>query len=288
MRKILLSLITLAIPWTLHAGLIGGRESGSLNASLQPTTVTSTPYTVLSNDTLILASATAAGISISLPTASSSRGRVLIITKVDTSTGTITINASGSDVISGTGTQKLNAYTQTDSIISDGVSRWIPWGQGLQITPTMIGPGFQSTTANSIGTSSVAVCGVFTTQVPVMIDSVTVHVAVTGGQMDAGIYDVNGNRLASTGGVAVPVAGRANIPLTSIVNLAPGTYWECLAPNNTTATFFSASGTTNQYAGFQSCSGVNYPLPTTLSFPCGNTTRLVDFNLWLHAVGTSN
>lgn len=245
-------------------------------------------YVVTSTETVILASTTAAGMTVRLPSSNYfNKGRVLTISKVDQSTGAVVILSSGTDVIAGKGTVTLNSFMQTDSIMADGMGHWIPWGQGLQMTPDFVGPGFQGTSANTIGTTSAAVCGVFTTQVPVTLSTVTVHVAVASGNMDAGVYDILGNRLASSGSVAVPAAGRGQLAMTSRVNLSPGTYWMCISVDNTTATLSSATGTTHQFSGYQSCSGVNLPLPATLSFPCGFTTRLVNFNMWGYVVGGS-
>lgn len=243
-------------------------------------------YVITSTETVVLASATAAGLTVQLPASDYfNKGRVLTISKVDQTSGTVVVLSSGTDVIVGTGSVTLNAFMQTDSIMADGMGHWIPWGQGLQITPHFVGPGFQGTTANTIGTNNVAVCGSFTTQVPVMVSTIAVHVNVASGNMDVGIYDIFGNRMVSNGGVAVPAAGRAQLALSSRFNLAPGVYWMCMSVDNTTATLGSATGASSQFSGYQSCSGANYPLPSTLSFPCGNTTRLVNFNMWGYVVG---
>lgn len=243
-------------------------------------------YVVGSTETIILASAPAAGMNVQLPRSDYySKGRLLTISKVDQSNGPVVILSSYTDVIAGTSTVTLNSFMQTDSIMADGLGHWIPWGQGLQMTPAFVGPGFQGTSANTIGTSNIAVCGAFTTQIPVTVSTVAVHVNVASGNMDAGIYDIKGNRLISNGGVAVPAAGRAQVAMSSKYNLAPGIYWMCISVDNTTATLSSATGASSQFSGYQSCAGSNYPLPATLSFPCGNTTRLVNFNMWGYVVG---
>lgn len=264
--------------------------------SIQPTQppIHNASYTALSTDTVILASAPANGMTITLPAVSASTGQILVITKVDQTTNSITIVGNGTDVMQGTGTLKLNAYMQTDEIHAIGlvnnIGMWMPWGQGIQATPNFVGPGFQGNSNNTFNASSVTVCGSFTTQVPVAVDSITVHVGTgLGGTMDVGIYDTAGNRIASASTTTLTSSlGRFNIPLTSVANLPPGIYWMCIVDNNTTTAFHSTTAaTTLEGQIWQACAQnpLNMPLPATLPFPCGNTARLVQYNMWGHVVG---
>lgn len=71
---------------------------------------------------------------------------------------------------------------------------------------------------------------------PVLVSTAYFRVAVQSGNMDIGILDASGNRLASTGSFAVPGTGARSQALTSSVLLLPGRrYYAVAAVDNTTA-----------------------------------------------------
>jgi hypothetical protein len=69
--------------------------------------------------------------------------------------------------------------------------------------------------------------------------------------------------------------------------LVAGDYAMCVTANNTVIAFTGTSQTNKQPVGWTSCAAQSnyFPLPTTLPFPCGNTTRTVTFNMWGIVVG---
>lgn len=155
--------------------------------------------------------------------------------------------------------------------------------------PSYVGPGFFGTSANGLNVSSQPVCEIFTATFPVAVDSATVFINTGLGAIDVGIYDTLGNRVASTGVTSIAsVTGRLNIPFTSAATLNAGNYWECIVANGTGSQFSSAVVAAGNPVGQQTCTQNvnNYPLPVTLTFPCTGT-RSVDYNLWVHPVGST-
>jgi hypothetical protein len=90
---------------------------------LNTTNVSTTPYTVLATDFVLLVDATAGDITISLPAASVTK-RWLEVKKVDASANKVIIDAAGADVIDGDATLELLSEDEAVPIVSDGVSDW--------------------------------------------------------------------------------------------------------------------------------------------------------------------
>lgn len=207
-----------------------------------PNTITAS-YTAVSTDTLILGNVISIStIIVTLPASNAtSKGQVLTISKVDTTTGPVIIQSNGTDVIAGTGTLSLNAFTQTDSIIADGNGHWLPWGQGLQITPPSLsfgggtGVGFVGGSQVSIAVSSdTDVCAIYV-PVPVAVTGFRTNVVATGNGVYAfGIYDAALNLVASTGPVTIAGTGLQQTTMAVPVNLPPGQYLFGVTINNTT------------------------------------------------------
>ena len=88
-------------------------------------TLTTTPYTALDSDYLILADATAASITINLPTAIGRKGKIFQVKKVNANANTVTIDAFGSQTIDGALTQVISTSYASISIYSDNANWWI-------------------------------------------------------------------------------------------------------------------------------------------------------------------
>jgi hypothetical protein len=88
-------------------------------------TVTTTPYTALDSDYLILADAQAASITINLPTAAGRKGKIFQVKKVNANANTVTLDAFGSQTIDGALTQVLSVSYSSISIYSDNANWWI-------------------------------------------------------------------------------------------------------------------------------------------------------------------
>ena len=82
------------------------------------------PYTVVLEDTSILATANAGAVTILLPTASGTQGRTITIKKSDTSANVVTITANGADTIDGVNSQVLTLGYETLTVQSDGTATW--------------------------------------------------------------------------------------------------------------------------------------------------------------------
>lgn len=152
------------------------------------------------------------------------------------------------------------------------------------LNPTItMANGLYGSSGNGLNVSSQPVCEVFSANTGTIISSITVQVTTAGGSVDVGIYNTSGTLLASNGGTAEAAIGRASLPMTAPVTLASGTYWACLVANNTTIAFESLTWSNNVPPGQQTCaqSANDYPLPTSLPFPCSGS-RLVNYDIWVN------
>ena len=209
-----------------------GNQANVTIADFQSPTSVASAYTAKSTDTLILANATTANNSslvITLPANSTSKGQYLVISKVDTTTNPVTINGAGTDVIVGTGTVTLNAFMQTDAMIADGAGHWLPWGQGIEITPSVLGLAQEANSTAIMSASSDTVVCPFFVNVPVAVTGFrTFSITCTGassGFSNFAVYDQAGNLRVSSSSVVCPGAAAWQITLAAPVNLSPGQYY---------------------------------------------------------------
>jgi hypothetical protein len=209
----------------------GNQANVAIGDFQSPTSVASA-YTAKSTDTLILANATTANNSslvITLPANSTSKGQYITISKVDTTTNPVTINGAGADVIAGTGTVTLNAFMQTDAMIADGAGHWLPWGQGIEITPSVLGLSQEGTSTALMSASSDTVVCPFFVNVPVAVTGFrTFSVTCSGassGFSNFAVYDQFGNLRVSSSSVVCPGSAAWQVTLATPVDLAPGQYY---------------------------------------------------------------
>jgi len=216
-------------------------------------------YVAVSTDSVILASATAtSGITVTLPASSVSTGQTLTIEKVDTTTNTVTIVTNGTDIIQGTGTVVLNAYTQTLGLIADGTGGWIPTIN--QPTPPVLFNNIQASAVSVLVSSAIYVQGVYV-PVPVSVTGFDLGVGVQAGNMDLGIYNSKYQLIFDTGTMLVPSAGINQIKIKP-VNLAPGWYYVALTGNNgVTASFQRGAGNSSNINCEVNSANTAFPLP---------------------------
>lgn len=91
--------------------------------------------------------------------------------------------------------------------------------------------------------------------------------ATVAGNVDVGIYDINGNRLVSAGGVAM--AGASTVQVFDIADtaLVPGDYYLAMACSSASATFFRYQANAQVMEAFESYMQASaYPLPATATF----------------------
>lgn len=114
---------------------------------------------------------------------------------------------------------------------------------------------------------------------------VTYNGTTASGNLDAGIYDINGNRLRSTGSTAQ--AGTAALQVINITDLllTPGLYFMSLVLDNTTGGFvrnasallmhMEASGLRHMASAFPLPDPATYAVPNSVYFPAfGVTTEI--------------
>lgn len=101
------------------------------------------------------------------------------------------------------------------------------------------------------------------------------QVAVQSGNLDVGIYRVDGSRIVSKGSTAVAAAGVQVVDITN-TELVPGVYFLAMCVDNTTAAFagFSQTAPVLQCAGMQqqAVGAVTLPDPATFANPATSFT----------------
>jgi hypothetical protein len=295
MRKFLTAcLLFLAV--AAHADLISGTQgaSGGAAAFQNTPTLQTGNYTAVCGD-VVYASAPAVAANtaliVTLPTATSCNGKPVTVVKVDQTTGTVTVNAVGTDVINGTGTVNLNAWTQTVSIQGSNVTPgvWVPWGVGIESTPPYLGSIIDGNQATGMTASSDVVIAPFYAPVPVAVIGFRWFITTLTGvaQASFGIYDQNGKLLQSVPSLNVSGTGVLNTTMT-VTNLGPGQYYVASQFSSNTLQVSATSpggGNGALLSGKNTASAMGLPNPYvfgtgTLTFPNvavlvagGRTTR---------------
>lgn len=219
-----------------------------------PTTVVST-YTITSTDTVVLFNCAVTGCGGNLPTAASSRGQVLTLSKVDATTGPVIVSASGTDVICGSNTWVANAPGQSASVMSDGVSRWIPVGQGCQITPERLYPlPYQQARNFVVSVSSDEVTCPLYAPVPVCIMGYAFDGVTAGGaNISIGVLDSPGTGVVDSTGPVALAASLVALTRTVPTCIPMGSYNLAAQLTNTTG---KITGSDSANSGIAGCSRV--------------------------------
>lgn len=250
-----------------------------LNGVYYSTTAISNNYTALCTDAVILASAPTSGLTVTLhAVALCPNYHDLTIVKVDRSSGVVTILAASGEVVAGTGTLKLNAFTQSDHIMSTQTG-WIPWGQGLQITPPYYNnPPFVTTNTGVAASSNIYVTP-FYTAVPVVVTGWRTYVSGNGCNIDLGVYDLNGSLMGSLGSTAMPATGSVQtLSLSTPFTLTPGWYYEAYQASNVSCSSSGFSTVTPEPA-VQVITAASMGLPATIT-PAGGSGSTKHFLWW--------
>jgi hypothetical protein len=134
-----------------------------------------------------------------------------------------------------------------------------------------------SNTFLAVTTANAAQLNAFQVVRTVTVSTAHFRVGAQSGNLDFGIYDDSGTRLASTGSFACPAPATAGSSqaLTSSVTLAPGRrYWAAIAADNTTATLLGL-GSAQSASAYVLGGNVaaTFPLPASLTLPTTNANR---------------
>lgn len=86
--------------------------------------VTTTPYTELENDDVILVDATAGAAIVNLLASANRTGRQIIIKKIDVTANAVTVDPNAAETIDGATTNVLSSQYDSITMVSDGVN-WI-------------------------------------------------------------------------------------------------------------------------------------------------------------------
>ena len=133
-------------------------------------------------------------------------------------------------------------------------------------------------------TASKALFYAFTVHAPVTVGHANILVGTQSGNVDLGIYDTAGNRLASTGSTACGDGSAVQtIALTASITLIPGVvYWAAFCADNTSAAFFTSGSLPGfNNPGFLYRTLTSFPLPISVT-PVPNTADRL-FTVWFTA-----
>ncbi len=98
----------------------------ALNSLLSGTTaVSSTPYTMLATDSLILVDATGGAATVDVIAIASHRGSKVTVKKIDSSGNSVTVDGDGSETFDGVTTVVLAAQYDSVTFQHDGTEWWI-------------------------------------------------------------------------------------------------------------------------------------------------------------------
>jgi hypothetical protein len=261
----------------INTGSNTGNSTLQVNGSFATgSTLVSAPYTASKSDQYIRVDASASpnGLTITLPAVSGIAGRIYHITKVDDSTNFVGIAPSGTDTILRQSGYQLFSHEQAVGVSANGLSNWQPYGN-IPYPLSHIGNAIDTGYTGNVSVANTAwAIGVSVTQ-PVTLNGIRLKVAVQSGNIDVGIYNRNGVRIASSGSVACPAVGKATVNFgNSAVLTTPGVYYLALSSDNITATF-SASGV-DSLIGVNSFAS-SFPLPSQLVLP--GTMGAIAFSL---------
>jgi hypothetical protein len=124
--------------------------------------------------------------------------------------------------------------------------------------------------ANAVITATDVYLSSFTVDQATFVTKAYFSVATAAGNVDLGIYDSTGARIASTGSTACPAAGARSINYTAGAWLRPGVkYWNAIVGDSASAAFHYAAVTATGLVGTLGLSttvaGGGLPLPLSLT-----------------------
>jgi parallel beta-helix repeat protein len=109
----------------------------------------------------------------------------------------------------------------------------------------------------------------FTVHRRTRVNRARVQVATASGNISAAVYNAAGTtRLLTTGGVACPASGKADLSFTTTALLEPGVYFAGISNDTGSATVFGTN-VANILGG--AGTGTGYPAPTTVSVDAGTS-----------------
>lgn len=221
-------------------------SSVAVNNGLYSSPIIVSTVTVLSTNTVILASATLTSrVTVTLDASNAAnKGQMLQITKVDGSTQPVIIVPNGTDLIFGTTRQYvLNSVSQTCGFIADGNGSW--WSNGrCDATPSYIPmyPGAMVDTGlEHVSVSSDIVVCTINIPVPATITGWAYDTVATGGNISFGLMDTSGKIITVLN--TVPIIGGTIVTTQTPKNVGPGNYLMAMSIDNVSS---QLTGTSSQ------------------------------------------
>jgi len=149
-----------------------------------------------------------------------------------------------------------------------------------------VGPFTPQNAVTAVGpaTASKALFYGFTVPSAVTVGHASVMVATQSGNVDIGIYDNTGKRLASTGSTACGGAGAVQtIALTAPCTLMPGqVYWAAFCPDTTASSFWTGGSLPGfNVPGYMYRTLTSFPLPLNVTPVTNAPDRL--YLIWFSA-----
>jgi hypothetical protein len=152
------------------------------------------------------------------------------------------VNDVGNGLTYGHGIKTLARWTRSYNIVESFIAGvFTAPGLGGSTITGLTKPAIWNGTPNVTGTIASAANAFRGTFIwvgqSITVSKMRIYVRVASGNISGAIYTASGgSRLATTGSVACPGAGIANLSLTASVTLTPGVYFTGLSTDNTTAT----------------------------------------------------
>jgi hypothetical protein len=127
--------------------------------------------------------------------------------------------------------------------------------------------------SNSVGANNRALIFPADLYAAATITGVRFRVNASAGNISVGLYDASLNRLATSGSVACPASGQANVAFSSSYAAIPGRYYIGLSASSTGATFYIVQQTTTGGVIAPKFMDTAHPLPDP--FVSAGTTSIV-------------
>jgi hypothetical protein len=237
--------------------------------------------TVTANDTAtvtdhtILVDATAGPVTIGLPPAAGMAGRMMIVKKIDATSNSVTTDPNASETSDGALTQVVTERYGTMQYHCDGTAWWALSKPASAFGfPYTVDPGFvRSTDARAAPSTNGAIYARVLGGGPV--SKIGLQCQVSSGNISVGVHQnsgvgraaVPGARIATSGAVACPAVGYAEVSLGGSVPVAPGD-WFSISADNVTASFLCNLGVAVDSSiglGRQFRQATAHPVPATPS-----------------------
>lgn len=129
--------------------------------------------------------------------------------------------------------------------------------------------GLTGTTSSAWPSSNLAIFEPFAVTMPTIFSKLfLMNGATISGNVDLGVYSMDGTRIVSAGSTAQSGAGTLQVLTVSTTTIGPGTYYMAMAADNGTASYFKGAVGQVLRTRVTGCAqmATAFPLPATATF----------------------